>query len=110
MRIWRNRSTKALYAPRIDLDLIAITDPVIVKDNQHRILFANQAACVVTGRTRRELTGKTDQHLLSREGADVSRMRKRIFLMTGQDVNGRQGRSMRKGLFHHIHEEDSVRG
>ena len=112
MRIRHDRSTKAFYTPRIDFDLIdALTDPVIVKDNQHRILLANQMACVFTGRTRRELTGKTDQEVFSKERADVSLAEKQIYLITAQeDVNGRQERRMRKGLFHHIHEEDSVRG
>jgi PAS domain-containing protein len=52
MRTRRNRGAKALHTPQIDPDLIdAITDPVIVKDNQRRILLANEAPCAFIGRT-----------------------------------------------------------
>jgi PAS domain S-box-containing protein len=47
--------------------LDCIVDPVFVKDDQHRIVLANDAECALAGRSREELLGHTDDEVLSRE-------------------------------------------
>jgi diguanylate cyclase len=49
----------------------AITDPVFVKDKQHRWVFVNHAFCDFVGRDREWLIGKTDFDLSSKEEAQV---------------------------------------
>jgi PAS domain S-box-containing protein len=49
----------------------ALDDPVFAKDEEHRWVFLNDAACAVMGRPREELIGKSDYDLFPKEQADV---------------------------------------
>ncbi len=49
----------------------ALDDPFFVKDEQHRWVVLNDAACEVMGRPREELIGKSDYDLFPKEQADV---------------------------------------
>ena len=66
----------------------ALDDPVFVKDEQHRWVVLNDAACEVMGRPREELIGKTDYDLFPKEQADVFWERDNFVLKSGRtDVN-----------------------
>ena len=68
--------------------LNALDDPVFVKDEQHRWVTLNDAACEVMGHSKEELIGKTDYTLFPKEQADVFWERDNVVLETGQtDVN-----------------------
>ena len=47
--------------------LDCIADPVFVKDEAHRLVLVNDAECALTGKTREELLGRTDDEVLSRD-------------------------------------------
>jgi len=49
----------------------ALDDPFFVKDEQHRWVILNDAACEVMGHPREELIGKNDYDLFPKEQADV---------------------------------------
>lgn len=51
--------------------LNSITDPVFVKDDQHRFLEVNDALCRLMGRSRGELLGHADGDILPKEVADI---------------------------------------
>ncbi len=57
----------------LDKIINSIGDPIFVKDRQHRIALANDAACKLFGRPREEILGKTAYDLFpSKEMADIS--------------------------------------
>jgi PAS domain S-box-containing protein len=57
----------------LDKIINSMGDPIFVKDRQHRLILVNDAACVLFGRSRDDLIGKTAYDLFpSREMADVS--------------------------------------
>ncbi|MBP1886663.1 PAS domain S-box protein [Sinorhizobium mexicanum] len=62
-----------------------IAEPVIVKDEASRFVFINSEACVLMGRTRDELLGRTDYDFLPREEADRIVALDSVVLSTGQD-------------------------
>jgi diguanylate cyclase (GGDEF)-like protein/PAS domain S-box-containing protein len=57
-------------AAALDLVLNGIAQPVIVKDRAHRFVFLNDAACILLGRSRKELIGRVDHDFLPKEQAD----------------------------------------
>jgi PAS domain S-box-containing protein len=64
---------RALRESKNYLDAIinTISDPVFVKDNQHRFVILNDGFCQFIGHTREELLGKTDYDFFPREEADI---------------------------------------
>lgn len=50
--------------------LNAISDPIFVKDPEHRWVFINQAFSEMIGKTRAELIGKSDYDIFPKEMAD----------------------------------------
>ena len=69
----------------------ALDDPFFVKDEQHRWVILNDAACEVMGRPREELIGKSDYDLFAKEQADVFWERDNYTFKSGQtDVNEEQ--------------------
>jgi PAS domain S-box-containing protein len=65
-----------------------IGDPVFVKDEQHRLLLANNALCALVGRTREEMIGKADHELYSPDQARVFEERDdRVFASMLVDEN-----------------------
>jgi diguanylate cyclase (GGDEF)-like protein/PAS domain S-box-containing protein len=68
-----------------------IGGPIIVKDQQYKLVFTNAAACKMLGRPCEQLIGKTDYELFPKEQADVLRRRDDCVLETGkEDVNEEQ--------------------
>ena len=64
----------------------ALDDPFFVKDEQHRWVILNDAACEVMGRPREELIGKSDYDLFAKEQADVFWERDNLVFQT-QETN-----------------------
>jgi PAS domain S-box-containing protein len=49
----------------------AVTNPIFVKDDAHRIVLVNDAFCAILGRPREELVGRTDFDFVPAEEARV---------------------------------------
>jgi PAS domain S-box-containing protein len=49
----------------------AVPDPIFVKDDAHRYMLVNDAACAFFGRPREALLGKSDHDFFPKEEADV---------------------------------------
>lgn len=62
-----------LRASRNFLDSVidSVSDPIFVKDRQHRWTLLNEAFCTFIGQQRETLVGKSDFDIFSREQADV---------------------------------------
>jgi|GEM_PF-7071986 len=54
----------------IDSILNAISDPIFVKDADHRWVYFNQAFCDMLGKTRAEVLGKSDYDIFPKEMAN----------------------------------------
>lgn len=64
--------------------LEGITDPIFVKDDRHHYLYFNDAFCQLTGLTREQILGKSDQDLfLSTEAAEFQAA-DRLVLQSGE--------------------------
>ena len=61
----------------------AIPDPIFAKDEQHRWVVLNDAACEAMGQPRDQLIGKTDYDLFPKEQADVFWEKDDLVLRTG---------------------------
>lgn len=71
--------------------LNAISDPIFVKDAQHRFIFVNDAQCRLSGRARWEVLGRTDEELFPKRRADVSsRADDRVLASGEEDINEEQ--------------------
>jgi PAS domain S-box-containing protein len=68
--------------------LNSISDPIFVKDRQHRLVYVNEAECRLSGLAREDMLGKTDYDFFPREQVDVFWQKDDLVLETGQeDVN-----------------------
>jgi PAS domain S-box-containing protein len=69
----RKRMEAELVASRNFLDSVidSVSDPIFVKDRQHRWSLLNDAFCTFIGRPRDTLVGKSDYDFFSKEQADV---------------------------------------
>jgi PAS domain S-box-containing protein len=66
---------RALRESKNYLDAImnTISDPIFVKDREHRFVTVNEGFCRFTGHAREELLQKTDYEFFPREEADIFR-------------------------------------
>ena len=60
-----------------------ISDPIFVKDRQHRLIFLNDAYCRFTGYTPEEAIGKSDYDFFSTEEADISWEKDELIFTSG---------------------------
>ncbi len=60
-----------------------ISDPIFVKDRQHRWIFLNDSYCRFIGSTPRELIGKSDYDFFSIEQADIFREKDELIFTSG---------------------------
>lgn len=83
----RKRAEMTARESRDYLDTIinSISDPVFVKDRQHRLVLVNDAICALAGRTREELLGHTDYDFFPRDQVDVFWEKDEIVFQTGQE-------------------------
>jgi PAS domain S-box-containing protein len=69
----RKKAEEALKESEYFLDKIinSISDPVLVKDRQHRWVLLNDAYCQFMGYSREELLGKSDYNFFPKEEAEI---------------------------------------
>ncbi len=68
-----------------------ISDPIFVKDRDHRFIMVNDAVCRLAGRTREELLGRTSYDFFPKEQVDIFWKRDELVFKTGkEDVNEEQ--------------------
>jgi PAS domain S-box-containing protein len=68
--------------------LDSIDDPIFAKDQEHKWVFLNEAACNFWGKKREALLGKSDYDLFPREQADVYWEKDNIVFVTEKpDLN-----------------------
>ena len=65
--------------------LDTIGDPVFVKGREHRFVFVNEAFCVLAGKNRGEVLGKTDRDFFPGEQVDVFLQKDEEVFQTGQE-------------------------
>src|SRR5690349_17015954 len=80
----------------------AFPNPVFVKDDQHRIVFFNDAFSAMLGRSRHELLGKSDFDLVRAEEALVYWGRDDKVFRTGQPDENEEALTDAAGLCHWI--------
>jgi PAS domain S-box-containing protein len=61
----------------------AITNPLFVKDEQHRLVIVNDAFCALLGRSRDSIIGCTDFDFVPAEEARVFQAKDKVVLETG---------------------------
>jgi PAS domain S-box-containing protein len=83
----RRRAEASLRDSREYLNQIinTIGDPIFVKDSEHRLVLVNDAECILAGRPREELLGKTDYDFFPREQVDVFWKQDDLVLESGQE-------------------------
>ncbi len=64
--------------------LEGITDPIFVKDDRHHYLYFNDAFCQLTGLTREQILGKSDQDLFLPAEAAAFQAADRLVLQSGE--------------------------
>lgn len=62
-----------------------ISDPIFVKDRQHRLFYVNEAECRLSGHRREELIGKTDYDFFPKEQVDIFWRKDDQVCATGQE-------------------------
>ncbi len=73
----------------LDKIINSISDPIHVKDRQHRVILVNDAACKLFGCSRKDIIGRTAYELFaSEEMADISwKMDEEVFTTGKENVN-----------------------
>ncbi len=84
-----------------------IEDPVFVKDEDHRWIYLNDSACRFWGYNRKELIGKSDYEIFSREEADVYQAKDREVFKTGKPSLNEEMQTI-KGKVHVISTKKSL--
>ncbi len=64
----------------------ALPDPLVVKDKEHLWVIVNKAFCQITGRTRQELIGKSDNDFFSVAEAEVIWEADNEAMYTGKEI------------------------
>jgi PAS domain S-box-containing protein len=83
----REKAEKAQQASKDFLEKIinSISDPMFVKDRQHRLVLVNDAECALAGCSREEMLGRTDYDFFPREQVDVFWEKDDLVLETGEE-------------------------
>ncbi len=84
----RKRNEDALAESEEFLNKIinSISDPIYVKDRQHRVILVNDAACRLFNLSREEIKGKTAYELFpGKEMADISMQKDEEVFRTGEE-------------------------
>lgn len=72
----------------LDAIINTISDPVFVKDRQHRFVTLNDGFCRFVGHTRNDLLGKTDYDFFPKNEADIYRQKdEEVFSSQGINEN-----------------------
>src|SRR5208337_1668687 len=96
----RRQAEEALRESREFLGKIAnsISDPIFVKDRQHRLILANDAECILAGRKREEILGRTDYDFFPKEQVDVFWEKDEAVFETGEENENEEQITDGKGL------------
>ena len=83
----RKKAEKAQKAAKDYLEKIinSISDPIFVKDRQHRLVLVNDALCALSGRSREKMLGKTDYDFFPKEQVDVFWEKDDLVFATGEE-------------------------
>ena len=97
----------SLPDPDVARDLLArivdaVTNPIFVKDEQHRLVVVNDAFCTLLGRTRDNIVGRTDFDFVPAEEARVFQAKDKIVLQTGTPDENEESLTNAAGIRHWI--------
>jgi PAS domain S-box-containing protein len=68
--------------------LNSISDPIFVKDRQHRLVYVNEAECRLSGLAPEDMIGKTDYDFFPKEQVDIFWKKDEVVFDTGEeDIN-----------------------
>jgi two-component system cell cycle sensor histidine kinase/response regulator CckA len=100
----RKRAEQAVEESRNFLDKIinSITDPILVKDRQHRWVLLNDACCDFVGYSRDELLGKSNYDFFPKKEADVFWSKDEIVFTSGMENINEEELTDEKGVVHTI--------
>ncbi len=88
--------------------LNCISDPIVVKDRQHRIVLVNDAVCALAGKSREELIGKTDYEFFPKDQVDIFWEKDEMVLETGEENENEEQITDAKGTLHTIATKKSL--
>jgi PAS domain S-box-containing protein len=96
-----------LLDPGVARDLLArivdaVTNPVFVKDEQHRLVVVNDAFCALLGRDRADIVGRTDFDFVPPEEARVFQAKDKVVLQTGTPDENEESLTNAAGIQHWI--------
>jgi PAS domain S-box-containing protein len=80
----------------------AVTNPIFVKDEQHRLVVVNDAFGALLGRSRDEIVGRTDFDFVPAEEARVFQAKDRIVLQSGVPDENEESLTNAAGITHWI--------
>ena len=103
-----NSHSKILDQASLEQILNTITDPVFVKDEQHRLIILNDAYCQFVGRTREEIIGSSEHHVFSEEEVDQFWRSDDQVLATGAEYEQEQYLTDARGELHVISTRKSL--
>lgn len=86
----------------IDSVLNAVSDPLIVKDSQHRWVLVNDSFCYMTGLSREELINKSDYEVFPSEQAQIFWQKDNLVLETGTIVENEEYLTDVLGQVHYL--------
>jgi PAS domain S-box-containing protein len=100
----QKEAEKQLHESRNFLDNVmrTVAAPIFVKDNKHRLVMFNDAFCWFTDFSRKELLGKTDYDLFSKEDCDVYWRIDSQVLRTGEVVLNHEKITLKDGKIKHM--------
>ncbi|MCE5244525.1 MAG: PAS domain S-box protein [Syntrophobacteraceae bacterium] len=82
----------------LDKIVNSISDPIIVKDRQHRLVLVNDAGCLLVGRGREELLGRTDADFFPKEQVRVFREKDELVFKTEEENENEEEMTGADGL------------
>ncbi len=83
----QKQAETAVQRSREFLDKVgnSISDPIFVKDREHRLILVNNAECALVGRKREEILGKTDYDFFPEAQVDVFWEKEEVVFETGEE-------------------------
>lgn len=80
----------------------AVTNPIFVKDEQHRLVVVNDAFGALLGRSRDEIVGRTDFDFVPAEEARIFQAKDKVVLRTGVPDENEESLTNAAGITHWI--------
>jgi PAS domain S-box-containing protein len=86
----------------------SISEPIFVKDRQHRWIFANNAYCNLIGHSQAELIGKSDYDLFPPTEAEIFWKKDELIFSTGTNNQSEENFTDASGVNHIISTKKSL--